>query len=485
MPERENAQLPATERPASPDDTGSPGPGHPALPDFGGTGASAPGSGRLQSLRDRLTLPPQDLLRQPTYRRLFVSILMSSLGGQISMLALPLTAAVLLQATPTQMGLLTAAELAPFILLSLPCGVWLDRVRKLPIYVAGEAMLAVVLASVPLAWWLGWLGMPWLYAVGFVLGSVHVVAGSASQIVLTQVVGRERLVEAHSKNALASSGAEVVGPGLAGALIKAVGAPIALLLNALMLLGSVVILRGLKVREVLAPPSSQGFWPQLKEGLQFVMRTPLLWGMAAMLGVWQFFHHGAVVVQILLATRTLALTEQDVGLSFVGLGVGTVAASVFGRRLSQRIGPGPCMLLGIAITGLGWVAFSLAPVAAGFWFFAGMLTCFGLGAVMIFINFLSLRQAITPSPLLGRMTSTMRWLMLLPAGPGALLGGWLGEHAGLRVPLAVAGAGSLLLALIVWWRVPLIRDVKVLPTPADHRPAHDAPPPLEVDAVSR
>jgi predicted MFS family arabinose efflux permease len=83
------------------------------------------------------------------------------------------------------------------------------------------------------------------------------------------------------------------------------------------------------------------------------------------------------------------------------------------------------------------------------------------------------------------MTSTMRWLMLLPAGPGALLGGWLGEHAGLRVPLAVAGVGSLLLALILWWRVPLIRDVKVLPTPADHEPARSAAPPLEVDAVSR
>jgi MFS family permease len=371
------------------------------------------------------------------------------------------------------------------MLLSLPCGVWLDRVRKLPIYVAGEAMLALVLVSVPLAWWLGWLGMPWLYAVGFVLGSVYVVAGSASQIVLTQVVGRERLVEAHSKNALASSGAEVVGPGLAGALIKAVGAPIALLLNAVMLLASVAILRGLRVQETLAPPSSQGFWPQLKEGLQFVVRTPLLWGMAAMLGVWQFFHHGAVVVQILLATRTLGLSEQDVGLSFVGLGVGTVAASVFGKRLSQHIGPGPCMLLGIAITGVGWVAFSLAPAAAGFWFIAFMLVCFGLGAVMIFINFLSLRQAITPTPLLGRMTSTMRWLMLLPAGPGALLGGWLDEHAGLRVPLAVAGAGSLLLALILWWRVPLIRDVKVLPTPADHGPARAAAPPLEVDAVSR
>ena len=168
----------------------------------------------VQRLRTAAALPADDLLRDATYRRLWTSILISSLGGQVTMLALPLTAAVLLHATPTQMGLLTAMEIAPFVLLSLPCGVWLDRVRKLPVYVAGEASLALIVASVPAAWWLGWLGMPWMYMVGFVMGCVHVVAGSAAQIVLTQVVARERLVEAHAKNALAGSGAEVAGPGV-------------------------------------------------------------------------------------------------------------------------------------------------------------------------------------------------------------------------------------------------------------------------------
>ena len=170
---------------------------------------------RLNELRGRMTLPPHDLLRQATYRRLWISILTSSFGGQVTMLALPLTAAVLLHATPTQMGLLTAMEIVPFVLFSLPSGVWLDRVRKLPVYVIGETSLAVVVASVPFAWWMGWLSMPWLYVAGFVIGAIYTTAGSAAQIVLTQVVTRDRLVEAHAKNALATSGAEVAGPGLA------------------------------------------------------------------------------------------------------------------------------------------------------------------------------------------------------------------------------------------------------------------------------
>jgi MFS family permease len=417
----------------------------------------------LESIRQYFALPPDDLLRDAVFRRLWSSILISSLGGQITMLALPLTAVVLLQATPTQMGVLVAMEIAPFVLLSLPSGVWLDRVRKLPVYIAGEAAIGLIVVSVPLAWALGWLSMRWLYAVGFVMGCVYVVAGTAAQIVLTQVVPRQRLVEAHARNALASSGADVAGPGIAGALIKAVGAPMALLLDGLMVIASVVILRGVKVHEQLTPAKDAQFWPDLRAGLRFVRGTPLLVTMALTVGLWQMCHHAAIVVQILFATRTLGMNESQIGLSFIGLGIGTIAASVFGHRISARIGPGPCLLLGLAVCGVGWLLLAMAPAnALGSLMFAGMLVCFGLGAVLIFINFLSLRQAVTPAPLLGRMTSTMRWLILLPAGPGALIGGWLGEHVDLRASLVFAGGGALLVTLAAW-RHPLLRGVRALP----------------------
>jgi len=426
----------------------------------------ATSAGRGLWLRLQQLLPPlaaNDLLRDASYRRLWSSILISSLGGQITLLALPLTAAVLLHASPSQMGILTSMELLPFVLLSLPVGVWLDRVRKLPVYVAGEGLIALVLASVPLGWALGWLSMPYMYAVSFTIGCVFVSAGTAAQIVLTQVVPRERLVEAHAKNALASSGAEVAGPGLAGALIKLTGAPFALLADALMLLLSVLILRGIRIQETVTRQAESHFWRDLQDGLRFVARQPLLVSLSLSVGCWQLFHQCAMVVQILFATRTLGLNEHQVGLCYMGLGAGTVLASVFGNRISNRIGPGPSLVLGFAASGLGWLQLAFAPTGAwGVASFVLMLMCFGVGAVLMFINFLALRQAVTPAPMLGRMTSTMRWLILLPAGPGALLGGYLGEHLGLRYAMGLGGGGALLLAL--WaWRHPGIWRVRSLP----------------------
>jgi MFS family permease len=411
----------------------------------------------------RFALSPEDLLRDATYRRLWTSILISSFGGQVTLLAIPLSAAVLLHAAPTQMGLLTAMEIIPFVLFSLPTGVWLDRVRKLPVYIVGELTVALTVASVPLAWWLGLLSMSWLYVTGFVIGTVNTTAGSAAQIVLTQIVPRERLVEAHAKNALASSTAEVTGPGAAGALIKVLGAPVALLADAVLLLISASILRGTRVKET---PSARNapFWPAMREGLNFVRGHRLLITMAICVGIWQMCNQAAMVVQILFATRQLGLSERSVGLSYVALGLGTVAASVVGYRVVRRVGNGPTLVLGFAVSGVGWLVLSVAPLNAfGVAAYVYMLSSFGVGAVFIFINFLSLRQSVTPAAMLGRMTSTMRWLILIPAGPGALLGGWLGEHLGLRVSLAFAGATAIALALVAR-RLPVIRSVRTLPT---------------------
>ena len=292
-------------------------------------------------------LPAHDLLRDVAYRRLWTSILISSFGGQVTMLALPLTAAVLLHASPTQMGLLTAMEMVPFVLFSLPAGVWLDRVRKLPVYIAGEMharrggrQRAARLVA-------GWLSIGWLYVCGFVIGTVYTIAGSAAQIVLTQVVARERLVEAHAKNALAASGAEVAGPGLAGALIKVVGAPLALLVDAVMLTVSAAILRGVAVHETPRARVGEGsptaqFWRR-SQGRRALRRAPPAAGRAGagrrrLAGVPP---GGDWSSRSCSRRAPSASREQAIGLSYTGMGVGTIVASVFGNRISRRIGPGP------------------------------------------------------------------------------------------------------------------------------------------------
>jgi MFS family permease len=426
----------------------------------------------VKSLLDAV-LPPEDLLRDPTYRRLWTSILISSFGGQLTLLAVPLTAALLLHASPTEMAWLTAVEISAFILLSLPAGVWLDRMRKLPVYVAGESLLAVAVASVPVAWWLDSLSMSWLYVVGFTIGAVHTVAGSAAQIVLTQIVSRERLVEAHAKNSLANSTAEVAGPGAAGVLISLTSAPAALMADAVLLATSAVILRGMRLHEALhAAP--ERFVASLRAGLAFVAGNRLLVTLACIVGVWQFCHNTALVVQILFATRELGLSAGGVGACYIALGCGTIIASTGGNRLAKRLGPGPTLVVGLAVCAGGWLVGAVAPEnALGKALFAAMLTAFGIGATLVFIVFLALRQAATPAPLLGRMTSTMRWLILLPAGPGALLGGWIGEHVGLRYALASAGFLCLLVALAAW-RQPIVRHMRNLPMAAGPHRAADA-----------
>jgi predicted MFS family arabinose efflux permease len=167
------------------------------------------------------------------------------------------------------------------------------------------------------------------------------------------------------------------------------------------------------------------------QGLAFVRGHPLLVTMASCVGIWQFCNQCAMVVQILFATRQLGLSERGVGLSYVALGAGTVLASLNGHRLVRRIGGGPALVLGFAVSGTGWLLLSLAPVnRMGIAAYALMLFLVRIRRGADIHQLSILRQSVTPPPMLGRMTSTMRWLILIPAGPGALVGGWLGEHLG-------------------------------------------------------
>ena len=400
------------------------------------------------------------------FRRLWVSLTVTSYGMQITNLALPLTAALLLHATPLQMGILIALETLPFALCSLHAGVLLDRVRKLPVVIASDLGRALALSAIPIAAWLGRLSIDLLFVVGFVCGVQNVVGGAAYQVLLAQMAGRKRLVEANAKISLGETSAALVGPGMAGGLIQALTAPFAIAFDALAFLASALMLRRIEAKsDVVRANGAANVWREIGEGLRLVWDNGTLWGLAWLAGLWQFLHHMQIAVLILFATRELALSAGAIGFAYACGGFGCVLASAFAERLSRSFGVGPVIVHGLVLTVVGWQAFALlggtgwtATLALG-----GAMLVFDFGAIVYAINYLALRQAITPDRLLGRMTATMRFLTVAAAPLGSLFGGALATAIGLRGTLfTVAALGvALSVAAILWSPV---RRHRALPT---------------------
>src|SRR5512143_1935896 len=211
------------------------------------------------------------LWRNPEFMRLWTSLTITAFGAQITNLALPLTAAVLLHATPWQMGVLVALETLPFALVSLHAGVLIDRVRKLPIIIAADIGRGIALLAIPVAAWLDALSIDILFAVGFICGVQNVVGGAAYQVLLAQIAGRKRLVEANAKVTLGETSSALVGPGLAGGLIQLLTAPFAILFDACTFFVSALMLRRVRApRDVPHRGPAASVTAQIHEGLKLV-----------------------------------------------------------------------------------------------------------------------------------------------------------------------------------------------------------------------
>jgi MFS family permease len=422
----------------------------------------------MRTLKRKIGRSFHGLWRNPEFMKLWMSLTITSLGAQVTNLALPLTAAVLLQATPWQMGVLVALETLPFALVSLHAGVLIDRVKKLPIVIAAAIGRGVALLAIPVAAYFGVLSVEVLYVVGFLCGVQNVVGGAAYQVLLARMAGRDRLVEANAKVALGETSAALVGPGLAGGLIQLVTAPFAILIDALTFLVSGLMLRRIHVpNDVPDPGPRPSVTSEIHEGLKLVWNNKTLQALAWLAGLWQILHHMQVAVLILFATRELGLSAGAIGLTYAFGGLGCVLASAFAQRLSARFGIGPIIVHGLALTALGWQAFGL--VSGPVWLATLILGCsmlvFDFGAVLYGINYLALRQAITPDRLLGRMTATMRFLTVAAAPAGSLAGGALATAIGLRGTLLTVGAlGLALVAGAVLWSP--VRRHREMPVPA-------------------
>ena len=405
----------------------------------------------------------ESVMRNTDFLRLWFSNAVTNFGAQITMLALPITAAVLLHATPTQMGMLAALETLPFMLFGLPAGVLLDRKRRLPIMLCSDFVVMLALASVPLAWWLHLLDIYWLYVVGFIIGSGYVFGGSAEQVFLTFIVGRDRLVDAQARFASTESAARLLGPGIAGVLAQALGAPLAVLCNAAGFALSLLNLRMIRTREPEPQPKDTHPVREMIDGLAFVWHHKLLRQLAWLSGLWHLLFFGFMALHVLFATRVLGMSAGVMGMAQMMGGVGILVGSVMIKRLTVRFGTGRAMAIGLFGSAVGFVLLPLlqpglfgseAATAAGYAVAMFWIDC---GSTVFFIPYAALRQKVTPDELLGRMISTMRFLTVAMAPAGAMLAGLLAEQLSVRSGLVCVAAGGVLLTLATIFNAGLAR----------------------------
>ncbi|MHB8649537.1 MAG: MFS transporter [Gaiellaceae bacterium] len=413
--------------------------------------------------------PAGGLWRNADFLKLWTGQSISELGSQISQLALPWLAAVGLHASPFEFALLGVLGFLPFILFALPAGVWVDRLSRRPILIAGDSARAVLLALIPILWATHTLRIWHLLVLTFLFGVFTVFFDVAYQSYLPSLVERDQLVEGNSKLQLTVSITQVAGPSMSGALIAAITAPYAIVADAVSFAVSTVFMLRMRDREHVpertadAPRSKM--WPDVKEGLRWVLGHPWLRAIAACTGSSNFFSAVLFSIVLLYFTRSLHLHAWETGLVFAVGSLGSILGALTVSRIQRRIGVGPTIAGTAVCFSLGGLAYPLAPRSfpLPFLMLAGVL--FGFGSVAYNITQVSLRQAITPARLQGRMNAAMRWIVWGTLPLGSLAGGGIATAWGLRAALWVGALGGLFTFLPVAFTS--VRAIRELPEPVE------------------
>ncbi|HEU0113204.1 MAG TPA: MFS transporter [Thermomicrobiales bacterium] len=411
--------------------------------------------------------PAPRLWRQPDFAAFWAADTISQIGSQISAVALPLIAAIVLDASPMAVGVLAAATWLPYLLFGLVAGVWVDRLRRRPLLIAADLARAATLAVVPIAAARGALDVKTLIGVALVEGSLSVIFDVAYLAYLPGLVGRQHLIEANGKLEASASAAQIVGPGLAGTLIGFAGAPFAVLADAASFVVSALCLGRIRAPEAEPAPAAArpGFRAEIGVGLRTVVASPILRALAASSATVSLAGFMFLAIYILYMARDLGLGADAIGFVLAAGGVGALLGALLAEPLRRRIGVGPAILLGMfafGATGM-FVPFAvLAPRIALPLVVASEFLQW-LAIVMHDVNAVSLRQGIVPDRMLGRVNGTMKFVSwgLRPAG--SLLGGLLGGVIGLAGTLVVAEFGMFLaFAWYVLSPIPRLRDIPPL-----------------------
>jgi MFS family permease len=392
------------------------------------------------------------LWRDHDFLKWWAAHTLAALGSNVTYLALPLVAALTLHASPLEMGLLATAATAPYLLVGLHAGVWVDRFRRREIVIAADVGRALLLLSIPVAAALELLGMGHLYVVLFLSGAWTTLAEVASTSYLPSLVGRARLVSANSALVASNSAAAAVGPGVAGGLVQVLTAPIAITLDALTLAASAVLVRAIRVREP-APGAegrrASGRWAVL-DGLRTLWMDPVQRSIAVSSTTYLFFGSTAFAMYVLHATRGLGIAPGTLGVIFGLGGVGSVAGALVAARSMRLLGAGSAMIVANVVAGLCAL---VPPAVSGGPSVVPLLTAAQVGTQFMGAAFVvvqtSVRQARTPDRMLGRTNAGYRFMTMGAIPVGSLVGGLLGEAIGPRATLLVGGLGMLLPVLLL------------------------------------
>ncbi|MEW9534071.1 MFS transporter [Microbispora sp. NPDC049125] len=401
----------------------------------------------------------RSLWQVPSFRRYAGADAISKLGSEITLVALPLTAAITLHASPFQVGLLTAAGMLAFLLVGLPAGAWVDRMPRRPVLVVTDAIRAAALLSVPVAAALDVLSLPQLYGVALLTGLCTVFFDVAQQSHLPAIVDGRDLTRGHGALAGNLSLAQLTGPGIGGWLVQLLTAPVAILADAVSFAVSAVLLLGVRAGEERLQERRGSLRAEIAEGVRFVAGHPVL-RVVAVTGALTMLAFGLWTATLpLYLIREVGVSPAAYGLLLSASAAGGVGGAWLAPRVARRLGTGPAMygsaalaaafMLPVALTGPGW---RLLVFPAG-------LALSGLAGTVFSVVQGAYRQSICPPHLLGRLSATMRFLMWGAMPLGGLLAGTLGQLAGVRAAF-VAACACYSLAHVPVLATPGIRSVR-------------------------
>ncbi len=414
----------------------------------------------------------RSLWRHADYVKIWSAATISLMGSQVSQLAIPFIAAVVLGAPVFEVALLGTVEMLPFILFTLPAGAWLDRVRRRPVLVAGDLGRAAVLLTIPIAYAFGVLTIWQLYAVGFTAGLLTVLFDVADQSYLPVLLDADDLVEGNAKLQFSSAGAQIVGPAFAGGIIGLAAAPFAIVIDAVSFVVSGGLISLIRKHEAkparrLADDGSQtSLRQEIAEGLHYVLGNRYLRMIAASTGTSNFGSSMVFAIFAVYVYVNLGLSPALVGLTF-GLGsFGVVVGALASASLARRFGVGPTIVGSMLLDGpalLLLVFLPSTPLIAGTMLVIAQFVM-GLSAVIYNVNQVSFRQAITPLDLQGRMNATMRFIVWGTMPLGSVTGGVLASFLPLRTTVLI---GALISSCaFLWVLLSPVRSLRTIPKAA-------------------